>query len=142
MRQTKWQFWDKENNRFFIPTDTEIEIVITSNGICMVVEDPLIGHLDVIHHKNRFVKRQYCDLIKPSSFQPLDWWEGDIIKFCPPQSEDKSWFKIVWYQGAFAKEWVNTRTMSFVPDQPTPIEWNHREFGVKIGNIFENPELL
>lgn len=85
---------------------------------------------------------QYCDLIKPSRFQPLDWWEGDIIKFCPPQSEDKSWFKIVWYQGAFAKEWVNTGTMSFVPDQPTPIEWRHREFGVKIGNIFENPELL
>lgn len=134
MREIKFRAWDKQKNEWLLITGFETKETKISDGYT----------LDALFHDGDFVGREDVALMQYTGFKDKNGkeiYEGDIV-----QTSKGSIGVIAWHQkwasfcvklsllkkedGRFSKVWGSSPLYNEAPNY------------VKIGNHFNNPELL
>lgn len=130
MREIKFRAWDKKNKKMFIPLELDQS---SKNDKVYMIRDNFLSLRDI--KKESIVLMQYTGL---GDENRKECWDGDLLLI-----DGYRIVKIVWqeYAGCWDTDFIKDIEKKQLPFRGIKNnEWQYR--AKKIGNIYENSELL
>lgn len=128
-KKNKFRAWDKETNEMKDGDDLVLNhIFLLPNGL---------GLID----RNLNVLENYIIMQYVKNLNDEELYEGDIVEFYGPESDEKTISVIRFLEPSDASDSFGWTFGNFVKLNGFWIELDLPENTVKLGNIFENPEL-